>query len=94
MSVGAFTPDAARKLGGPEWLAERRDAAAERLASVAWPTPAEEIWRYSRINELDLERYRPFVEAELGRAGVTRRNGAVNRTAGAKPVEGLTPSPG
>ena len=75
MSAGAFTPDAARNLGGPEWLVERRAAAAEQLASISWPTPAEEIWRYSRINELDLDRYRPFAEAELGRAGDERAPG-------------------
>jgi Fe-S cluster assembly protein SufD len=73
--TAAFTADAARALGGPEWLVERRAAAAEQLASTAWPTPAEEIWRYSRINELDLDRYHPFAEAELGRAGDERAPG-------------------
>ncbi|HEY7437857.1 MAG TPA: Fe-S cluster assembly protein SufD [Acidimicrobiia bacterium] len=55
----AFTPDASRGLGGPEWLAERRAAAAQRLGDLVLPTDTEEIWRYSRIGELDLERYRP-----------------------------------
>ncbi len=55
----SFTVDAARALGGPEWLVERRVAAAEQLAGVTWPTAAEEIWRYSRIDEFDLERYTP-----------------------------------
>jgi Fe-S cluster assembly protein SufD len=71
----AFTVDAARALGGPEWLVARRVAAAEQLDGLAWPTPAEEIWRYSRIDELDLDTYRPFVEAELGRAGDERAPG-------------------
>src|SRR5690348_11442482 len=71
----AFTADAARALGGPEWLVRRRVAAVERLASVTWPTPAEEIWRYSRIDQLDLERYRPFEPAELGAAGDERAPG-------------------
>ena len=70
-----FTVDAARALGGPDWLVARRTAAAERLGSVSWPTPDEEIWRYSRIGELDLGRYRPFEEAELGRAGDERAPG-------------------
>jgi len=61
-----FTTDAARALGGPEWLRERRTAAAERLDEVTWPTPAEEIWRYSRVDELDLDRYRPCSADELG----------------------------
>jgi Fe-S cluster assembly protein SufD len=62
----AFTPDAAAALGGPDWLNTRRARAAERLASVAWPTDSEEIWRYSRINQLDLGRFRPFTADELG----------------------------
>ncbi len=65
-----FTTDASRALGGPGWLTERRSAAAEALAGMAWPTPAEEIWRYSRIDELDLDRFRPMSAAQLGEAGV------------------------
>ena len=71
----AFSVDAARALGGPEWLVARRVAAAERLSAISWPTTEEEIWRYSRIGELDLDRYRPFVEAELGQAGDERAPG-------------------
>jgi Fe-S cluster assembly protein SufD len=70
-----FTVDAARALGGPDWLVERRLGAAERLGSVSWPTPDEEIWRYSRIGDLDLARYRPFVAEELGRPGDERAPG-------------------
>lgn len=61
-----FTPDAAGALGGPDWLNRRRLAAAERLAELAWPTDTEEVWRYSRVNELDLGRFRPFTGEELG----------------------------
>jgi Fe-S cluster assembly protein SufD len=71
----AFSVDAARALGGPDWLVARRVAAAERLATISWPTPDEEIWRYSRIGELDLARYRPFEEAEIGAAGDERAPG-------------------
>ena len=71
----AFSVDAARPLGGPDWLVARRVAAAERLSTISWPTADEEIWRYSRIGELDLDRYRPFVEAELGLAGDERAPG-------------------
>jgi Fe-S cluster assembly protein SufD len=55
--VPAFTPDAVRSLDGA-WGAERL-AAAERFAAAAMPTPEEEIWRYSRIDELDLGRFAP-----------------------------------
>ena len=44
---------------GPAWLADRRAAAADRFAGLARPTPAEEVWRYSRIDQLDLDRYGP-----------------------------------
>ncbi len=71
----SFNVDAARALGGPDWLVARRVAAAERVADLVWPTPAEELWRYSRIGELDLARYRPFTEEELGRPGEERAPG-------------------
>ena len=64
-----FTPDAARGLPGPEWLAARRADAAERLAEVQWPTDAEEIWRYSRIDELDLGQFRPVPAEQMGQPG-------------------------
>jgi Fe-S cluster assembly protein SufD len=64
-----FTPDAARGLPGPDWLAARREAAVERLADVEWPTDSEEIWRYSRIGELDLDRFRPVPPAQMGEPG-------------------------
>jgi Fe-S cluster assembly protein SufD len=65
----AFTPEAARALGGPDWLVERRLAAAEQLDGISWPTPSEEIWRYSRIDDLDLDRFRPPSRDELGEPG-------------------------
>src|SRR5712672_376497 len=70
-----FSSAAARDLPGPEWLAARRAAAIERLAEVEWPTAAEEIWRYSRIGELDLSNYRPFAAEELGAPGDERAPG-------------------
>lgn len=69
MSEHGFTPDAARALGGPDWLTARRTAAAEELASLAWPSSTQEIWRYSRIDEFDPGRYRPLTADELGAAG-------------------------
>ena len=54
----AFTPDAARVLGDP-WQQLRLDA-AERVAAASLPTTDEEIWRYSRIAELELSRYEPL----------------------------------
>ncbi|MGO9872453.1 MAG: Fe-S cluster assembly protein SufD [Acidimicrobiia bacterium] len=71
----AFSGDAARALGGPDWLLTRRLAAVESLSQISWPTSEEEIWRYSRIGELDLARFRPFEETELGRPGDERAPG-------------------
>ncbi len=73
--VAAFSVDAARALGGPDWLVARRIAAAEQLGSLSWPTPSDEIWRYSRIDRLDVERFRPFGVEELGRPGDERAPG-------------------
>ena len=54
--MSAFTPDAASAFAG--W-SELRIAAAERFAGASLPTPDEEIWRYSRIDQLDLDRFTP-----------------------------------
>ena len=53
-------------MAGPAWLRARRTAAAERFHARSLPDPSEEIWRYSRISELDLDAYRPATEAGAG----------------------------
>ena len=55
--VSVFAPDQARSLDGPDWLREWRGAAAERVAASPMPTAEEEVWRYSRIGELALDRF-------------------------------------
>jgi Fe-S cluster assembly protein SufD len=85
----AFTPEAARALGGPKWLVERRLRAVERLSEVAWPTPSEEIWRYSRIGDFDLDRYRPVTLEELGQPGDERAPGGGPWAAEVGKVAGL-----
>jgi Fe-S cluster assembly protein SufD len=55
--VSAFSPDAVRE-HGLSWQ-DMRLAAAERFAAAPMPTPSEEIWRYSRIDQLDLGRFAP-----------------------------------
>ena len=59
---------------GPEWLRARRIAAAERFAALSLPTESEEIWRYSRIGELDLDAYAPADPTTDG--GVTLPSGS------------------
>lgn len=51
--------DAPTALPGPDWLQARRTVSAEHLAAAARPTTDEEVWRYSRIAELDLDAVRP-----------------------------------
>lgn len=55
--MSAFAPEIAAALPGPAWLQRRRAAAAERFASIPLPTEKDEIWRYSRIDDLDLDRF-------------------------------------
>ena len=56
----------------------RRALAAERFAAVSLPRTDEEVWRYSRIDDLDLDRYQPggnttaVEHGDLGRARVVR----------------------
>ena len=57
--MSRFTPDAAAALEGPAWLHARRTAAAERFAAATLPTQEEEIWRYSRVSQIDLDAYTP-----------------------------------
>ncbi len=44
----------------PEWLERRRHDAAERTADAPMPTTEEEVWRYSRVDELDLDGFSPI----------------------------------
>jgi Fe-S cluster assembly protein SufD len=55
--VHAFTPDAVRALDADD--VAQRVAAVERAAALPLPTPEEEVWRYSRIKELDLSTFTP-----------------------------------
>jgi hypothetical protein len=48
-------PDQARTLGAP--FTDERAAAARLAASTPWPSAGKEFWRYSRIGQLDLERF-------------------------------------
>ena len=50
------------RLAGPEWLQRRREAAFQRFSMTPLPTVEEEVWRYSRIPELDLDDYAPLVD--------------------------------
>ena len=65
MAPDTFTIDVADALGGPDWLRRRRVGAAEVAVSMSLPTAEAEVWRYSRIGDLDLARYTPIDATEV-----------------------------
>ena len=46
-------------LGGPQWLVDRRLQALEEFVASTAPVIDEDMWRYSRISELDLGQFAP-----------------------------------
>lgn len=64
--LSTLTPDTATALGGPDWLRARRVAAAERFGAGELPSADEEVWRYSRIGDLDLDRFHLGAETPAG----------------------------
>jgi Fe-S cluster assembly protein SufD len=59
LSTPLISADAVRALPGPTWLQAERAASWARFTGAQMPTEAEEIWRYSRIDSLALDRYQP-----------------------------------
>ncbi len=59
VTLSIFNPETAATLPGLPWLQRRRTAAAEAFASSVMPTEKDEVWRYSRIDQLDLDRFQP-----------------------------------
>ena len=57
-----FTPDAAGAIPGPDWLVQRRIAAAEQVAVSSMPSVEEEVWRYTPIGQLDLSGYQLAID--------------------------------
>jgi Fe-S cluster assembly protein SufD len=80
--LSTFSADAVAGLAGPSGLASRRAAAAERFAGATLPATDEEVWRYSRIDELDLDGFAPgsvtttVEHGDVGRAAVRRGDDA------------------
>ncbi len=59
----SFTVDAVRQTIAPDWLRARRVQAAEAFADAVRPTHEAEIWRYSRIDDFELDRFTPIDDA-------------------------------
>lgn len=58
--------DDAVALGGPDWLLGWREEAADRLAGLERPSTDDEVWRYSRVGELDSDAFELPPPPELG----------------------------
>ncbi len=54
-----FSAARSAELAGPDWLQARRAAAADSLGRRELPTFEDEEWRYSPIDELDLDAFEP-----------------------------------
>ncbi|HUQ40120.1 MAG TPA: SufD family Fe-S cluster assembly protein [Acidimicrobiales bacterium] len=63
ITVAPFDPELSRALHGPDWLRARRAEALERATAAGMPTTEDEVWRYSRIDELDVARFTPVLPA-------------------------------
>lgn len=84
--TSTFSTDSAAALPGPQWLVDRRRAAAERFAAAELPSAEEEVWRYSRIGDLALDRYRPSTADDVAGAEHGRADLLLELTAGADAV--------
>jgi Fe-S cluster assembly protein SufD len=58
-ALSTFTFEVAESLDGPAWLSTARAGAFTRFAGMDLPTAADEVWRYSRIDDIDLGRWSP-----------------------------------
>jgi Fe-S cluster assembly protein SufD len=67
LTLPTFRAEDAAALPGPPWLRARRAAGHAAFASSVLPSESEEVWRYTPIDELDLEAFAP-VEAPVDSA--------------------------
>ncbi len=72
------------RIDGPAWLRARRAAAIERFAVTPLPTVEQEVWRYSRIPELDLAAYAPLPPGASSAVGMPDQLRVVLETLGAR----------
>ena len=82
IALKAFTADVSAGLPGPEWLSEIRRKAFEGLEDVDPPSPDEEVWRYSRIADLDLDGFAPLKRQRASNSVVERDLSAFMAEAG------------
>ena len=54
-----FSAEASARLEGPDWLRARRAESFDAFSAASLPSESEEVWRYSPIDDLHLERFSP-----------------------------------
>lgn len=58
-NLHTFTAEGSAALPGPEWLTRRRAEAFADFEAMPMPSEKEEVWRYSPVDSLDLDAFRP-----------------------------------
>lgn len=58
-----FDAEGSAALAGPPWLRDRRAAGLSSAESSAMPAESEEVWRYTPIDDLDLDEFLPVTVA-------------------------------
>lgn len=61
--------NASETLSGPKWLKDRRAKYLALFNDAKFPTTEQEIWRYTDINNFDINRFRPLTQSDLGEPG-------------------------
>ena len=54
-----FSAETSARLEGPDWLRARRAESFSAFEAAPLPSEGEEVWRYSPIDDLDLDRFAP-----------------------------------
>ena len=58
-TLHTFNAEDSAALAGPQWLRDRRLLGLKALESCAMPSESEEVWRYSPIDDLNLDEFKP-----------------------------------
>ena len=58
-TLHTFSAEDSAALAGPQWLRDRRVEARQALESSVMPAESEEVWRYTPIDELNLDEFEP-----------------------------------
>ncbi len=93
-TLHTFTAEASAALPGPDWLRRRRAAGFEGFASTPLPSESEEVWRYTPIDDLDLDAFAPAGASSgsaQGAALLAEVAGALGPLAGSVLVHNGTP---